>query len=147
MAHRFHDFHFSRRDLIRSAVASALGVSCSGWFPGLARAAAAKRTGRACILLWMNGGPSQTDTFDPKPGHANGGPVKAIATSVAGIHISEYLPKIAKEMDELAIIRSMSSREGDHSRRRPDAYRVSATNGHGVSKHRIALFQRAGTCR
>ena len=48
---------------------------------------------RSCILLWMNGGPSQMDTFDLKPGHANGGPFKEIATTVPGIKISEHLPK------------------------------------------------------
>ncbi len=62
----------------------------------------------------MNGGPSQMDTFDLKPGHANGGPFKEIDTSVAGIRISEHLPKIAKFMDHMAIVRSMTSKEADH---------------------------------
>ena len=64
----------------------------------------------------MSGGPSQIDTFDPKPGHANGGPFKPIQTSVPGILIGEHLPKIAREAKELAIIRGMSTKEGDHSR-------------------------------
>jgi Protein of unknown function (DUF1501) len=71
---------------------------------------------RACILLWMNGGPSQMDTFDLKPGHANGGPFKEIQTSAAGLKISEHLPKIAKFGDKMAIIRSMKTREADHGR-------------------------------
>ena len=71
---------------------------------------------KSCILLWMNGGPSQMDTFDLKPGHANGGPFKEIATSVPGIKISEHLPKIAKHMDKMALIRSMSTKEADHGR-------------------------------
>jgi len=116
MASDFYGADFSRRDLLRSAVGAALGVSCSGWFPALSRAAASAGTGRACILLWMSGGPSQTDTFDPKPTHANGGPVKAISTSAPGVQISEYLPGIAKEMKDLAIIRSMTTKEGDHGR-------------------------------
>jgi hypothetical protein len=89
----------------------------SGWFEALAADAAghpARR--RSCILLWMNGGPSQVDTFDLKPGHANGGPYKEIPTAVPGIRISEHLPKIAKFMDHMAIIRSMSTKEGDHGR-------------------------------
>src|SRR5262249_8810466 len=69
---------------------------------------------RSCILLWMNGGPSQLDTFDPKPGNANGGPFKAIETSVPGIQISEHLPKISKFMEHMAIIRSMNTKENDH---------------------------------
>ena len=64
----------------------------------------------------MTGGPSQIDTFDLKPGHANGGPFKAIETAVPGILISEHLPKLARQMKDLAIIRSMSTKEGDHGR-------------------------------
>ena len=62
----------------------------------------------------MNGGPSQTDTFDLKPGHANGGPFKEIDTAVPGMQISEHLPRLAKEMKDLAIIRSLSTTEGEH---------------------------------
>jgi hypothetical protein len=54
------------------------------------------------------------DTFDLKPGHKNGGPFKEISTTVPGIKISEHLPKIAKLMDRLALVRSMTSKEGDH---------------------------------
>ena len=64
----------------------------------------------------MSGGPSQLDTFDPKPQHENGGPVDSIATSVPGIRISEYLPGIATQMNHLAIIRDMNTGEGDHGR-------------------------------
>jgi len=104
---------YSRRDFLRMSLASALGVSFSGWMPRLARAAEAG-SHKACILLWMPGGPSQTDTFDLKPGHENGGPYKEIETAVPGIRISEHLPKLAKEAKDLAIIRSMTSKEGDH---------------------------------
>jgi uncharacterized protein (DUF1501 family) len=62
----------------------------------------------------MDGGPSQMDTFDLKPGHANGGPFREIATAVSGIRISEHLPQIARHMDRLALVRSMHSKEGDH---------------------------------
>src|SRR5688572_11087559 len=111
MSRSFLNTEYSRRDLMRLSLASALGVSCSGWLPGLARAAAERKSSRACILLWMNGGPTQTDTFDPKPDHANGGPVKTIQTAVPGIHISEYLPGVAKQMKDLAIIRSLTRSE------------------------------------
>ncbi len=76
----------------------------------------AKRQNRSCILLWMSGGPSQLETFDPKVGHENGGPTKDIETSVPGIRICEQLPELAKMMDHMAIVRSMSTSEGDHSR-------------------------------
>src|SRR5499427_936393 len=92
----------SRRDWIRLSVGGTFGLSVSQWLPTLATAAAKDpNRRRACILLWMTGGPSQLDTFDPKPGHENGGPFKAIATSVTGIRVSEHLAKIAKFMDHM----------------------------------------------
>jgi uncharacterized protein (DUF1501 family) len=105
----------SRRDWLRLSAAGALGASLSGWLPVLAAGAAKNpRRKRSCILLWMNGGPSQMDTFDLKPGHVNGGEFKETATNVPGIRISEHLPKIAKHADRMAIVRSMSTKEGDH---------------------------------
>lgn len=99
------------------AAAGALGSASSGLMPNLARAAAEiQQQGRHCVLLWMSGGPSQIDTFDMKPGHANGGTIKEIETSVAGIKFSEHLPKLAKQADSLAILRGMSTKEGDHER-------------------------------
>ena len=81
--------HLSRRDMLRLSGLSLLGASGSGWMPALAaRLAADPRRRRHCILLWMNGGPSQTDTFDMKPGHANGGEFEEIATRVPGLRIS-----------------------------------------------------------
>ena len=107
----------SRRHFLRAGAVST-AVSMSGWMSRLAAAAegSAKKPKRACILLWMNGGPSQMDTWDPKPGHANGGPVKAIATKVPGLQISEYLPKMADRAEHLAILRGMSTKEADHGR-------------------------------
>jgi hypothetical protein len=107
----------SRRELARLAALGVLGGSFSRWLPALADdAAASPARKRSCILLWMPGGPSQLDTFDPKPEHANGGPLKAIGTSVPGTHISEHLPQLARQMQHAAILRSMSTREGDHAR-------------------------------
>src|SRR4051812_1336873 len=108
-------FRFSRRDFTRLAALGAFGGTASRWFPALAAGAADHpQRKRACILLWMSGGPSQLDTFDPKPGHANGGEFKAIETSVPGIKIGEHLPKLAKLMNHVVPIRSMTSKEGDH---------------------------------
>ncbi|HEY7426691.1 MAG TPA: DUF1501 domain-containing protein [Gemmataceae bacterium] len=107
----------TRRDWLRLATAGVLGGSMSGWMEMLAQDAAKNpQRKRACILLWMSGGPSQTDTFDLKPGHANGGPYKEIATSVPGIKISEHLPKLATHMKDMVLVRSMSTKEADHGR-------------------------------
>jgi hypothetical protein len=64
----------------------------------------------------MGGGPSQFETFSPKPGHANGGETKSMSTKVPGIEIADTLPHCAGIMDELAIVRSMTSKEGSHPR-------------------------------
>lgn len=106
-----------RREFLKWSTAASVTCAVSGWFKAFAEQAGTQTTRRrSCILLWMPGGPSQTDTFDPKPGHANGGPFQAIETSVPGIRISEHLPKLARHMHHLVPIRSMQSREGDHGR-------------------------------
>src|ERR1700675_5075839 len=112
----FDSAKLSRREALKlSAIAGTVGFSLSGWLEAVAQQNANNpQRRRSCILLWMNGGPSQIDTFDLKPGHANGGEYKEIETAVPGIKISEHLPKIAKFMDRMAIIRSMTSKEGDH---------------------------------
>lgn len=67
---------------------------------------------RRCLVLWMEGGPSQQDTFDPKPG----GPRKSIATNVDGLRFAETLPGLAQRADQLCVLRSVGSREGEHAR-------------------------------
>lgn len=108
----------TRRSFAKYSGLSLLGGAMSGWMPQLAAqlAEAGTRASRSCILLWMSGGPSQMETFDPKEGQANGGPTRAIDTSVPGIRIAENLPKVAGVMKHLAPIRSMSTKEGDHTR-------------------------------
>ena len=108
----------TRRSFARYSALSLLGASMSGWMPQLAArlAETGSNSTRSCILLWMSGGPSQMETFDPREGHTNGGPTKAIDTSVPGIRIAENLPKVAGVMEDLAPIRSMSTKEGDHTR-------------------------------
>jgi hypothetical protein len=66
------------------------------------------------ILLWLAGGASQLETFDPKPGRPTGGPYRPIATSAPGVHISELLPGVAQRMGHTAIIRSLNTKIGDH---------------------------------
>jgi hypothetical protein len=107
----------SRRQWLQLLSAGVAGYSMSGWLELMA-ADLAKNPERkhSCILLWMNGGPSQMDTFDLKPGHANGGPFKEIQTAAAGLKISEHLPKVAKFGDQMAVIRSMTTKEADHGR-------------------------------
>jgi hypothetical protein len=104
-----------RRFLQLSAAGLTVAGSTSPWFQQLAKASAASKK-RSCILLWMAGGPSQLDTFDPKPESRNTGSTKAISTAIPGVHFAEYLPELAKEAKRLAVIRTMTAKEGDHSR-------------------------------
>ena len=110
---------FSRRAFLGGMARAALGLSLMPTLPLLETLAGAEpptlpRRARACIYLYMNGGMSHLDTFDPKPGHADAGPVKALATNVDGIQLSEYLPSLAKQTQRLAIVRSLNSNQGAH---------------------------------
>jgi len=73
-----------------------------------------KRNQKRVILLWLAGGASQLETWDPKPGAATGGPFRAIETSVPGVHISELMPEMAARMHHTCIIRSLNTKNGDH---------------------------------
>src|SRR5262245_61519519 len=99
----------SRRAFLQAGSLGFLGIT----LPQLLRAAETqplKGKAQSCILLWLEGGPSQMDTWDPKPASA----FKAISTNVAGIQVSELLPQVARRMDKLAVIRSMHTKGNDH---------------------------------
>jgi uncharacterized protein (DUF1501 family) len=80
-----------------------------------ANASQLKRNHKSCILLWMGGGPPTIDLWDMKPGATTGGQYKPIATAGEG-QINELLPQVAGQMKHLSIVRSMSTREADHTR-------------------------------
>jgi uncharacterized protein (DUF1501 family) len=84
----------------------------------LANATDLRKKNKSCIMLWMNGGPATIDIWDMKPGAATAGAFKPISTKVDGLQICEHLPQLAKQMDQLSVIRSMSTREADHGRGR-----------------------------
>jgi uncharacterized protein (DUF1501 family) len=69
---------------------------------------------KRCILLWLAGGASQLETWDPKPGAITGGPFRSIQTAEPGVRISELLPKMAERIKRTCIIRSLNTRNGDH---------------------------------
>ena len=108
----------SRRNFLKAGIAGLAGLS----LPRLLRAREqAVREGRplgrkSVILLWMTGGPSQIDTWDPKPErpYINRGPFAAISTAVPGIIVCEHLPKQAARMDQFTLIRSVDPRGSNH---------------------------------
>ena len=111
--------HIHRRDFIKqlSAGTAALGSVQLGWRDLLiAQAAELRRQQRNMILLWMDGGPSQFESFNPKPESANQGPAKAIATRLPGVHFADFWPNVAGVADRISFIRSMNTGEADHFR-------------------------------
>ena len=99
----------SRRDFLKAGSLGFLGIN----LPQYLRAASTQKPAgkaQACILVWLEGGPSQMDTWDPKPASA----FKPISTNVAGIQVSELLPQLAKRMNKLSLVRSMHTRGTDH---------------------------------
>ena len=110
----------SRRDFLRIGGLAALGLGLGDFFH-LQRAFASTNTltakAKSCILIWLDGGPSHLETFDPKPDAPQEvrGPLKTIPTNVTGVRISECLERTAGIMDKIAIIRSMTSPLGEHS--------------------------------
>jgi hypothetical protein len=107
----------SRRHFMQKASAAFLGVTAiNGYGATPTHMALEQKKGAAkhLIYLYMSGGMSHLDTFDLKQGHKNQGPTKAKKTNVDGIRISEYLPKLAKHVDKMAIINSLTSTAGAH---------------------------------
>ena len=110
----------TRRDVLTSIARTALGVSivpfANDMMNSVALAGQAAAAGKAqhVIYLFMNGAMSHIDTFDPKPGTDAGGETTAISTSVPGLSIGNHLPLLAKQMNRLAIIRSMTTETGAH---------------------------------
>ena len=108
----------TRRQFCRITSLSTLAWMASNHF-GLAdqiNPAQKKTRAKALIMLWLGGGPSQLETFDPKPGTMIGGETKAIETSVEDIQLAEGLPHLAEQMEHVALVRSMVTPEGDHER-------------------------------
>jgi hypothetical protein len=107
----------SRRGFLSQTAGGLLGVSL---MPSLAPTSLFAQTrnpsakANKVIYLYMSGGMSHMDTFDPKPGADEQGPVQAIDTNVDGIKVSEYLPSLARQMDKMALVRSLSSTQGAH---------------------------------
>src|SRR5438105_15383032 len=120
-----------RRLFLQGGVAPTLSVGLAGLGAPLDSLLAGeiRKKKKHVLLLWLAGGASQLETWDPKPGRPTGGPFRAIPTTVPGIHICELLPRMAKLVDRVALVRSLDTKIGDHGQaaemmqrgRRPEA--------------------------
>jgi hypothetical protein len=104
-----HDHSMSRRQMLGLLAGAAGGLLA----PNVARALQSKQ--RQVLMIWLDGGMSQLESWDPKPGTDHGGPFRSIPTSVPGVHVSELMPHSAKRVHKLAIVRSMSTKDNSHS--------------------------------
>lgn len=126
--HAFGDFHGrdreglvlrDRRGMLKAGFAGIAGLSLPGLLKARAESVKQNRpiaSGKSVILLWLAGGPSHLDTWDPKPERPfeNRGPFGVIQTSLPGIQICEHLPKQARIMDQITTIRSVDCRKSNH---------------------------------
>jgi len=103
----------SRRQFVERFAKLCLGVRIAS-SPGLLRAASPGGKAKSVICLYLRGGISHIDTFDPKPGRPEMAGVQAIKTSADGVQISEWFPRLAKQMHHLTLVRSMTSVLGIH---------------------------------
>ncbi len=125
MAHDFR-FELTRRDALKTSVGGFLGFAMARQSeifgapqPGLLfPQGTTTRAAKSVIVLWMAGGPTQYETWDPKSGRENGGPTKALETSVKGIEYAENMKVCATQANHIAVVRSVTSREGSHERGR-----------------------------
>ncbi len=107
----------SRRNFLHYVSAASLAAGTLDFRDVMSvEAAELRKQGMSLIVLWMQGGPSQFETFDPKPGTENGGPTEAIETAVSGIRIAKGWEKTGRQMGDIALIRSMTNKEGEHAR-------------------------------
>lgn len=113
MLHKLDDH--SRRDFISYAAKACLGVSAIPTLSSMAFGAGGAPA-KNIIYLFMDGGMTHLDTFDPKPGTDVAGETKAIKTNADGIQLAEFLPNLAKVADKLTLVRSVSSKQGEHER-------------------------------
>ena len=115
---------WSRRELLALLARAGVGLVVAPPLLSLlgAQAAAQESSGRPnpkrLIVLWLDGGPSHLDTFDPKPGTPGGGPFRTLPTDVAGWSFCEHLPRMAARAARLTVVRSLHSKEGSHARAR-----------------------------
>jgi hypothetical protein len=108
--------HLLSRRRFLAGTAGSLGLL---GFAGMVDPAAATRLRRAerrVLVIWMHGGVSQLETWDPKPGTPTGGPFDSIPTSVPGVRICELLPHTARQMHRLALVRGINTAEDEHGR-------------------------------
>lgn len=111
----FSEHEVSRRRVLGSMAGAGLGLGAMGGLVQPAVGEQLKKKEKQILLLWLDGGMSQLETWDPKPSTQFGGPFRSISTSIPGVHVSELMPQLSKVMDRLATVRCMKTEDANHS--------------------------------
>lgn len=125
-----HEHGWSRRRML-GAMAGGVGAAGAGGLGGLLQPVLAEemaRNDKQILLIWLDGGMSQLESWDPKPNTPFGGPFRSIPTTLPGVHISELMPKLARQMQRLAVVRSMKTEDANHSSGVPKIMRGQPRN-------------------
>lgn len=139
-----HPGRLTRRGLLQAGGLGCLGAALSGTLPAAAASADSRIRARSVILLWMDGGPAPQETFDPPAATSfPATPFGAVPTSVDGLRISGLMPRMARKMDRVTLIRTLHHPEGSHDRARrhlltgrvPDPHRLYPTLPRVVAEH------------
>ena len=150
-----HSGEITRRDFAAKTASSLLGVGLLGQsmtsrsFAAFEHSSKLKQvaTAKNVIYLYMSGGQTHLDTWDPKPGTETGGPTQAIKTSADGVQISENLPLTARQMHQGTVIRSLSSTQGAHEQGNymmHTSYELRGTIRHPGMGAWLSVFQGGG---
>ena len=110
-----HDLH--RRRFLQTTLAGTAGLFCFGGLGIAGEVPAGKELRnqqKRALFIWLAGGSSQFETWDPKPGRETGGPFRSIPTSVPGYHVCELMPKLAQQMKKIAVVRSLDTGISEH---------------------------------
>ncbi len=145
--HRLARRHFLGRLGAGFGLAGSLGLAAgAGGFASLVQPAAAASlasTQKRVLVLFLAGGSSQLESWDPKPRTDTGGPFRAIPTSVPGVHLSELLPRTAQQMHLMSIVRSVNTKENDHGKGQYMMETGRAQMGAGEYPHLGAVMAKA----
>lgn len=115
----WNNYGMNRRHFMQHMATAAATLPAMNFLSHVqANAATVQAKRKACILMWMSGGPPTIDIWDLKPGSKNGGEFNPINTAASGVQICEHMPETAKVFNDLSLVRSMSTREADHGRGR-----------------------------
>jgi Protein of unknown function (DUF1501) len=107
----------TRRDIVRLGALTALGLTAGNWATLRAAGGTTSSKARRCILIWLDGGPSHIETFDPKPEAPSEvrGPFASIGTALPGVRVTEVLPEMARRLDKVTLLRAVTSPLGEHN--------------------------------